>query len=108
MLEEGLCLVDPSGEYGFQQLTGFGGKKLKSTTKEGLEITDYENKKTEDLKLEFRPLRKLMKEHVPSQPFKGWNINGSLHMKIQTGMLSETLSALGAKVLVLLQNLQHP
>merc|ERR1711976_159131 len=38
------------------------------------------------------------KEYGPSQPFKGLNINGSLHMTIQTGVLIETLSALGAKV----------
>ncbi|CAE7227951.1 SAHH [Symbiodinium pilosum] len=37
------------------------------------------------------------KEFGPSQPFKGLNINGSLHMTIQTGVLIETLSALGAK-----------
>ncbi|CAE7727820.1 SAHH [Symbiodinium sp. KB8] len=38
------------------------------------------------------------KEFGPAQPFKGMNINGSLHMTIQTGVLIETLSALGAKV----------
>merc|ERR1712166_1692516 len=38
------------------------------------------------------------KEHGPAQPFKGMNISGSLHMTIQTGVLIETLSALGAKV----------
>merc|ERR1711970_386090 len=38
------------------------------------------------------------KEFGPSQPFKGLNINGSLHMTIQTGVLIETLAALGAKV----------
>merc|ERR1712203_784086 len=32
------------------------------------------------------------------QPFKGLNINGSLHMTIQTGVLFETLAAMGAKV----------
>merc|ERR1712223_2288309 len=32
------------------------------------------------------------------QPFKGMNISGSLHMTIQTGVLIETLAALGAKV----------
>jgi len=37
-------------------------------------------------------------EFGPSQPFKGMNINGSLHMTIQTGVLIETLAALGAKV----------
>merc|ERR1712029_292168 len=37
-------------------------------------------------------------EFGPAQPFKGLNINGSLHMTIQTGVLIETLHALGAKV----------
>merc|ERR1711981_1260740 len=34
----------------------------------------------------------------PQQPFKGVCISGSLHMTIQTGVLIETLEALGAKV----------
>merc|ERR1712029_712634 len=37
-------------------------------------------------------------EFGPAQPFKGLNINGSLHMTIQTGVLIETLAALGASV----------
>jgi len=37
-------------------------------------------------------------EFGPSKPFKGLNINGSLHMTIQTGVLIETLAELGAKV----------
>merc|ERR1712151_251117 len=38
------------------------------------------------------------KEFGPSAPFKGLNICGSLHMTIQTGVLIETLHALGATV----------
>merc|ERR1712093_700047 len=38
------------------------------------------------------------KEFGPAQPFKGLDINGSLHMTIQTGVLIETLAALGATV----------
>merc|ERR1712061_4223 len=38
------------------------------------------------------------KEFGPSKPFAGLNINGSLHMTIQTGVLIETLAALGATV----------
>merc|ERR1719512_710666 len=38
------------------------------------------------------------KEFGPSKPFAGLNINGSLHMTIQTGVLIETLAELGAKV----------
>merc|ERR1712187_992227 len=34
----------------------------------------------------------------PSKPFRGLNINGSMHMTIQTGVLIETLQELGATV----------
>merc|ERR1712036_92775 len=51
---EVLYMTDPIDEYAVQQLKEFDGKKLKSTTKEGLEI--------EELKAEFEPLTKLMKE----------------------------------------------
>merc|ERR1712070_987234 len=37
-------------------------------------------------------------EFGPSKPFDGMNISGSLHMTIQTGVLIETVHALGAKV----------
>merc|ERR1711865_692623 len=37
-------------------------------------------------------------EFGPSKPFKDLDINGSLHMTIQTAVLIETLTALGAKV----------
>jgi adenosylhomocysteinase len=38
------------------------------------------------------------KEFGPSKPFAGVNISGSLHMTVQTAVLIETLTALGAKV----------
>merc|ERR1711901_8186 len=60
---EVLYMVDPVDEYAVQQLKEFEGKKLKSTTKEGLDIDDEdEKKKLEELKAEFEPLCKLMKE----------------------------------------------
>merc|ERR1711937_1053233 len=60
---EVLYMVDPIDEYTVQQLKEFDGKKLKSVTKEGLEIDDDdEKKKMEELKAEFEPLTKLMKE----------------------------------------------
>jgi adenosylhomocysteinase len=37
-------------------------------------------------------------EFGPSQPFKGLDICGSLHMTVQTAVLIETLEAMGAKV----------
>merc|ERR1711976_512056 len=60
---EALYMVDPIDEYAVQQLKEFDGKKLKSTTKEGLDLEDEdEKKKLEELKAEFEPLTKLMKE----------------------------------------------
>merc|ERR1711997_784682 len=60
---EVIYLTDPIDEYAVQQLKEFDGKKLKSTTKEGLDIADDdEKKKLEELKAEFEPLTKLMKE----------------------------------------------
>merc|ERR1711896_42857 len=59
---EVLYMVDPIDEYAVQQLKEFDGKKLKSTTKEGLDLEDEDEKKLEELKAEFEPLTKLMKE----------------------------------------------
>merc|ERR1739847_254520 len=60
---EVLYMVDPIDEYAVQQLKEFDGKKLISATKEGLDIEDEdEKKKIEELKAEFEPLTKLMKE----------------------------------------------
>merc|ERR1711991_406132 len=60
---EVLYMVDPIDEYSVQQLKEYDGKKLKSVTKEGLDLdTEDEKKKTEELKAEFEPLCKLMKE----------------------------------------------
>merc|ERR1712201_23905 len=60
---EVLYMTDPVDEYAVQQLKEFDGKKLKSTTKEGLGVDDDgEKKKLEELKAEFEPLTKLMKE----------------------------------------------
>jgi len=61
---EVLYLVDPIDEYAIQQLKEYDGKKLRCCTKEGLTFdeTEEEKKTFEDLKAEFEPLCKLMKE----------------------------------------------
>jgi adenosylhomocysteinase len=43
-------------------------------------------------------LMAIREEFAKSQPLKGARITGSLHMTIQTGVLVETLQALGAEV----------
>ncbi|MEY5024347.1 MAG: hypothetical protein RL569_1260, partial [Actinomycetota bacterium] len=47
---------------------------------------------------EMPGLMALRKEFGPSQPLKGARIAGSLHMTVQTAVLIETLTALGASV----------
>merc|ERR1712087_973402 len=60
---EVVYMVDPIDEYCVQQLKEYEGKKLKSVTKEGLDLDDEdEKKKTEELKAEYEPLCKLVKE----------------------------------------------
>jgi molecular chaperone HtpG len=61
---EVLYLVDPIDEYMVQQLKEYDGKKLKSCTKEGLDLdeTEEEKKKNEEQKARFEPLCKLIKD----------------------------------------------
>ncbi len=48
--------------------------------------------------IEMPGLMAIRNEYAMSQPLKGARITGSLHMTIQTGVLIETLKALGAEV----------
>jgi molecular chaperone HtpG len=59
-----LYLCDPIDEYMVQQMKDYDEKKLKSVTKEGLELdeTDDEKKRREEDKAKFEPLCKLMKD----------------------------------------------
>ena len=55
-------MADPADEHAVQRVKEFGGKMLKSTTEEGLDLGDEDEKKTlEELKAEFEPLAELMK-----------------------------------------------
>ena len=59
--------AEPIGKYCGQQLKEFDGKKLRSTTKEGLSLEDEDEKnKLEELKAEPEPLAKRVKE-VPGE-----------------------------------------
>jgi len=61
---EVLYMTDPIDEYAMQQLKEFDGKKMNNITKEGLKLdeTEDEKKKSEDLKVQFEPLCKTIKE----------------------------------------------
>ena len=55
---------------------------------------------------EMPGLMALREEYAEQQPLAGARISGSIHMTVQTAVLIETLTALGAQVLV--QHLLHP
>ena len=59
-------------------------------------LADYGRKEIEIAETEMPGLMALREEFGASQPLKGARITGSLHMTIQTAVLIETLTALGA------------
>jgi len=61
-------------------------------------FAEFGRKELELAEHEMPGLMAARNEFGPQQPFKGLSINGSLHMTIQTGVLIETLHALGARV----------
>jgi adenosylhomocysteinase len=61
-------------------------------------LAEFGRKELDLAEHEMPGLMAARKEFGPSQPFKGLDICGSLHMTIQTAVLIETLEALGAKV----------
>jgi adenosylhomocysteinase len=61
-------------------------------------LADYGRKEIELAEHEMPGLMALREEFGPAQPLKGARITGSLHMTVQTAVLIETLSALGADV----------
>ncbi|WP_433793539.1 adenosylhomocysteinase [Actinoplanes sp. CA-252034] len=63
-----------------------------------LSLAAFGRKEIELAEHEMPGLMALRAEFGPSQPLRGARITGSLHMTIQTAVLIETLTALGAKV----------
>ena len=61
-------------------------------------LADFGRKEIEIAETEMPGLMSLREEYGTSQPLKGARITGSLHMTIQTAVLIETLTALGADV----------
>jgi molecular chaperone HtpG len=115
---EVLYLVDPIDEYMVQQMKDYDDKKLKSVTKEGLDMdeTDDEKKKREEEKAKFESLCKLMKEILGDKVEKvvlgtridespcvlvtseyGWSANMERIMKAQALRDSSTSSYMVSK-----------
>merc|ERR1712196_348255 len=115
---EVLYLVDPIDEYMVQQMKDYDDKKLKSITKEGLDLdeTDEEKKKKEEEKAKFENLCKLMKDILGDKVEKvvlgsrmdespcvlvtseyGWSANMERIMKAQALRDSSTSSYMVSK-----------
>ncbi|GGO98286.1 adenosylhomocysteinase [Stakelama pacifica] len=63
-----------------------------------ISLAGYGRKEIEIAETEMPGLMALRKEYGSAKPLKGARITGSLHMTIQTAVLIETLTALGADV----------
>src|SRR6267143_3222814 len=63
-----------------------------------LSLAAFGRKEIELAEHEMPGLMALRAEFIDSQPLAGARITGSLHMTIQTAVLIETLTALGAQV----------
>jgi len=63
-----------------------------------LSLAPWGRKELTIAQTEMPGLMAIREEYAQSQPLKGARIAGSLHMTIQTGVLVETLQALGAQV----------
>jgi hypothetical protein len=63
-----------------------------------MSLADWGRKEILIAESEMPALMAIREEYAPKQILKGARITGSLHMTIQTGVLVETLQALGADV----------
>src|SRR6201995_745381 len=63
-----------------------------------LSLAAFGRKEIQLAEHEMPGLMAVREEYGPSQPLRGARITGSLHMTIQTAVLIETLTALGAQV----------
>lgn len=63
-----------------------------------ISLADWGRKEIEMAEKEMPGLMEIRKEYAKSQPLKGARIAGCLHMTVETAVLIETLTALGAEV----------
>jgi adenosylhomocysteinase len=63
-----------------------------------LSLADFGRKEIRLAEHEMPGLMSLRREYAEAQPLKGARVSGSLHMTVQTAVLIETLTSLGAEV----------
>ena len=63
-----------------------------------IKLAESGRKAIEIAEKEMPGLMSIRKKYIPLQPFKGARITGSLHMTVETAVLIETLTKLGADV----------
>ena len=73
-------------------------KEFKDFIVKDISLAEWGRKELTIAEIEMPGLMSTRAEYGASQPLKGARIAGSLHMTIQTGVLIETLKALGADI----------
>ncbi|MGH9413293.1 MAG: adenosylhomocysteinase [Terriglobales bacterium] len=63
-----------------------------------LALTEWGRKEISIAELEMPGLMSIRRKYAPEKPLAGVRVSGSLHMTVQTAVLIETLTALGATV----------
>ena len=63
-----------------------------------ISLAEFGRKEIDIAEKEMPGLMAIRKKYSTSKPLQGARITGSLHMTVQTAVLIETLSALGAEV----------
>src|SRR4051812_13058736 len=90
--------VLPEGETVAISLTADSAGSVNDFKVADLSLAEFGRKEITLAEHEMPGLMALRREFGPSQPLKGKKVAGSLHMTVQTAVLIETLTSLGADV----------
>ena len=94
----GEALMTDTAGTPVDQLTADSAGSVSDFKVADLSLASFGRKEIELAQHEMPGLMALREEYAKAQPFAGKRIAGSLHMTIQTAVLIETLTALGADV----------
>ncbi len=89
---------NPQGESVSMNLTPDSAGSVHDFKVADLSLAGFGRKEIQLAEHEMPGLMALRREFGPAQPLKGKKVAGSLHMTVQTAVLIETLTALGADV----------